>query len=59
MVKTFKQLKEAYKKAVEEKAEAFSFDGHLLVTDYAKYLIQHQENEGVTDETKITLTPKE
>lgn len=59
MTKTFKQLKEAHKRAEEDNAEAFSFDGQLLMTKYAKYLIEHQTNEGVTDDTKITLTPQE
>ena len=33
MTKTFKQLKEAYKRAEEDKAATFSFDGHLFVTN--------------------------
>lgn len=38
-----KELKKAYKKAVEQEKESFMFCGHKLVTGYAKYMIQHLE----------------
>ena len=40
-----KELKEAYRKAVQEKKEEFTFKGHALVTQFAKYVIQHAETE--------------
>lgn len=37
----FLSLKEEYRKAVEHGLEQFSLQGHVFVTGYAKYLIQH------------------
>ena len=39
--KTFKSFKEKYNRAVENKQEIFIFDGHELLTEYAKYLIEY------------------
>jgi hypothetical protein len=41
-------LKKRYQEAVESKAENFTFDGHLILTDYAKYMIEYLE--GVLNE---------
>lgn len=41
---TLKQLKMAYDKARVEGQEQFVFNGEVLVTDYAKYMIEHLEN---------------
>ena len=38
-----KKLKKLYLKAVEEKTESFNFRGQEVMTNYAKYLIQHLE----------------
>lgn len=37
----FLSLKEEYAKAVEENREQFSLEGHILLTSYAKYLIEY------------------
>lgn len=39
--KLFLSLKEEYQKAVEEGRNQFSLNGNLLLTSYAKYLIQY------------------
>jgi hypothetical protein len=46
IVKTFTKeklttLKRAYHKAKKEGQESFTFDGQLLLTEYAKYLIEY------------------
>jgi hypothetical protein len=41
----FKNLKKEYKKAVKEKRDIFNFMNKKLYVDYAKYLIEHLENE--------------
>ncbi len=38
-----KKLKKLYLKAVKEKAESFNFRGQEVVTNYAKYLVEHLE----------------
>jgi len=38
---TFKNLKQEYKKAVEKEQEIFIFQGHKLLTQYAKYIIEY------------------
>lgn len=38
---TFKKLKQEYKKAVENQQEIFVFQGHELLTQYAKYIIEY------------------
>ncbi len=58
MVK-FKELKNAYKKAVEDNAKTFIIEGHELVVGYAKYLIEYCEMKGAKDHTNIELTPME
>ena len=42
---TFPQLKQAYQAAADTNADSFTFEGSLFVTGYAKYLIEHLENE--------------
>lgn len=37
----FKKLKLQYEKAVTENKEQFYFDGNLLLTSYAKYLVEY------------------
>jgi len=38
---TFKNLKQEYRKAVQDKKEIFVFQGHELLTEYAKYIIEY------------------
>jgi len=40
-----KRLEKAYNKAVNENVVSFDYKGSELVTDYAKYLIQHLKNQ--------------
>jgi len=37
----YKELKSAYKKAVETKEEQFIFNGHEFLTNYAKYVLEY------------------
>lgn len=41
---SFKQFKKLYKKAVKNNMEIFTFQEHIIVTNYAKYLIEYIEN---------------
>lgn len=41
--RTYKELKSLYQTARNEHKKAFFFQGKELLTDYAKYLIQHIE----------------
>jgi len=38
-------LKDKYADAVREEREQFSLKGHIILTSYAKYLIQHLSSE--------------
>lgn len=38
-----KSLKVAYQKAVNDNREQFTYKGHILLTSYAKYLIEYLE----------------
>jgi|LauGreDrversion4_2_1035121.scaffolds.fasta_scaffold64245_2 hypothetical protein len=38
---TFENLRKSYQTALQNKREVFKFEGHDLLTDYAKYLIQY------------------
>lgn len=38
------KLKKLYKKAVDENKHSFKYEGHTLVTLYAKYLIENLES---------------
>ncbi len=38
-----KALKTAYRTALNNKQEQFTFQGSVLVTNYAKYLIEYME----------------
>ena len=38
---TYQKLKNEYNKSVQNNLEVFTFEGHELLTTYAKYLIQH------------------
>lgn len=40
-----REFKKAYSRAVEIKCDRFIFDGRGYVTDYAKYLIEHIEEQ--------------
>lgn len=44
-IDTLKRLKIEYVAAKNKKQEIFVFDGHELLTDYAKYLIQYLETQ--------------
>ncbi len=39
------KLKDAYALAVTEGRDQFTFEGHELLTSYAKYLIQHLDHK--------------
>ena len=39
--KRFERFKVAYEKAVADKLEQFTFDGHAFVTGFAKYVIEY------------------
>ena len=39
-----KQLKKQYQNSVDNNVEVFTFDGHEILTSYAKYLIQYLES---------------
>ena len=43
--KSLAELKRAYKKAVTDKKESFTFYGNELLTTYAKYLIEYAETK--------------
>jgi hypothetical protein len=38
---TFENLRKSYETALQNKTEVFKFQGHDLLTEYAKYLIQY------------------
>jgi hypothetical protein len=38
---TFEKLKSSYQSALRNKEEVFTLEGHLILTEYAKYLIQY------------------
>lgn len=42
---SLKRLKKEYEKAVKDKKEVFVFEGHELLTSYAKYLIEYAETK--------------
>lgn len=41
--KEIKKLKKLYNKAVEQETESFMFNGHEILTAYAKYLLEYLE----------------
>ena len=54
-----KELKKAYDKAVKENKETFEIEGVLILTAYAKYLIQYlEETIKLNDEDEIELKNK-
>lgn len=55
-----KELKKAYDKAVKENKETFEIEDVLLLTAYAKYLIQYlEETMKLNDEDEIGLKNKQ
>jgi hypothetical protein len=42
---TYLKLKSEYSKAKSSNVEIFVFQGHELVTDYAKYLLEYLESK--------------
>lgn len=55
-----KELKKAYDKAVKENKETFEIEDVLLLTTYAKYLIEYLEKTmKLNDEDKIELKNKQ
>lgn len=55
-----KELKKAYDKAVKENKETFEIEGVLILTAYAKYLIQYlEETIKLNDEDEIELKNKQ
>ena len=56
----FKELKKAYDKAVKENKETFEIEDFLLLTAYAKYLIQYLEKTmKLNNEDEIELKNKQ
>lgn len=54
-----KELKKAYDKAVKENKETFEIEDVLILTAYAKYLIQYlEETMKLNDEDEIELKNK-
>ena len=41
----YNSLKVSYEKAVSENKEQFTFERQILLTSYAKYLLQYLENK--------------
>jgi GR25 family glycosyltransferase involved in LPS biosynthesis len=37
---SYKELKQAYKNAVDNNKEVLLFQGYMLLTDYAKYILE-------------------
>lgn len=48
-----KDLKKKYKQAEESGDSTFTLEGREIVTNFAKYLIQHLENKGAKDTTNL------
>jgi hypothetical protein len=42
-IEELEELKEEYKKAVEDEVPLFSFKGEMIVTGFAKYVIEYFE----------------
>jgi hypothetical protein len=42
---TYQKLKTEYSKAKSDNIEIFVFQGHELLTDYAKYLLEYLESK--------------
>ena len=42
---TYQRLKKEYQKSVDNKIEVFIFDGHELLTAYAKYMIEYLKSK--------------
>ena len=40
-LQTYSRLKKEYQRSVDNNVEVFVFDGHELLTEYAKYLIEY------------------
>lgn len=45
-LETYRKLKARYERAVAHQEESFTFQGHELLTAYAKYLLQYLETTG-------------
>jgi len=43
----WKDFKKAYKKAVKDKEEMFIYNNKEILTKFAKYLIEHHDNDKV------------
>ena len=43
----YRRLKERYNKAVERSEDQFYFEGGEYLTDYAKYVLEYLEMEGM------------
>jgi len=53
------ELKNAYDNAKKKKLKKFMLYDFELMTDYAKYLIQYLEGEGIKDEQLFVLEDEE
>ena len=41
-------IKKLYEKAWLDKSQSFMYEGHEIVTDYAKYLLEYMETQNKT-----------
>jgi hypothetical protein len=41
----FEEFKSLYEKSVKDEKESFQFQGHEVLTSYAKYVIQYLEQD--------------
>jgi hypothetical protein len=54
----FRDLKEAYTHAVETKSQEFVLDGRVILTGYARYMIEYLELSGARPMCEVTLVEK-
>lgn len=55
---TVKQLRDAYKKACDDKMASFILDGHEFLTLYAKYLLEYLIMCKYSDSEEINFEPQ-
>lgn len=44
-LENYEALRKQYEKARKQELETFEFEGHTLVTDYAKYLLEYLKKQ--------------
>jgi hypothetical protein len=43
----YRKLKKEWVRAVAQNKDSFTFEGHVLVRDFAKYMLQYLEMQGL------------